>query len=61
MDEQILLTIKDAQRRLRLGRTKIYELVNAGELQAVKIGFARRITQSSLLAFAARLLQQVSQ
>lgn len=58
--DDLLLTVKDAQRVLRLGRTKIYALIGAGELDAVHVGRARRITASSLRAFADRLTRRAA-
>ncbi len=55
MDEKLLLTVKEAQYRLQLGKTKLYELIQTGDIQAVKIGQARRIPLASVLKFMARL------
>lgn len=60
MTNELFLTIKETQTRLRLGRTKIYALIGAGELQAVRIGRARRITVSSIHQFANKLTTTVS-
>lgn len=46
-----LLTVAETMRRLSLGRTKVYELLNEGHLQSVKIGRSRRILIESLEAF----------
>jgi len=40
-----------AARMLGLGRTKIYELLDTGELASVKVGRARLIVVSSLRHF----------
>jgi excisionase family DNA binding protein len=48
-DEPKLRTIKAAMRVLGVGKTTIYELVNAGKLKKVKVGpRGSRITQDSL-------------
>lgn len=39
---------------LNVGTTKLYELLNANELEAFSIGRARRITVASLEAYVAR-------
>lgn len=38
-----LLTVKEAMAALRIGRTKIYELISAGQLEVVRFG--RRSTR----------------
>jgi hypothetical protein len=40
--------------------TKGYELINAGELQTVKLGRATLIPVASVKAFTARLTQQLA-
>jgi excisionase family DNA binding protein len=46
-----LLTIVDAARHLGTSRSKLHELLAAGELPSVRIGRTRRITMSTLEAF----------
>lgn len=46
--EPICVRINDAARMIGVGRTKLYELISSGELEAVKIGKATRITTASL-------------
>ncbi|WP_324827925.1 helix-turn-helix domain-containing protein [Qipengyuania zhejiangensis] len=46
--EPICVRVNDAARMIGVGRTKLYELIANGELEAVKIGKATRITTSSL-------------
>lgn len=46
--EPICVRINDAARMIGVGRTKLYELISAGELETVKIGNATRITTASL-------------
>lgn len=55
-----LLTIEDVMARLKLGRTKIYELINRGELRHIKIDRATRIPESELAALIARKLQEAA-
>jgi excisionase family DNA binding protein len=43
--QQLLLTIPQAAQRLGVGRTTVYELTNAGELEVVHIGRCARIPQ----------------
>jgi excisionase family DNA binding protein len=48
-----LLTIVDAARHLGISRSKLDELLAAGELPSVRIGRTRRITMSALEEFLA--------
>jgi excisionase family DNA binding protein len=48
-DEIGLRTVASTARFLGLGRTKVYEMCDSGELEAVKIGRkSTRITQASI-------------
>jgi excisionase family DNA binding protein len=42
------LSLKDIQRLLGIGRTKVYELVATGELPAVRIGRCIRVNRGEL-------------
>lgn len=44
----------EAQRYTGLGRTKIWELVSAGEVEAAKVGRAVRISRESLEGYMKR-------
>ncbi|PNQ73187.1 excisionase [Erythrobacter sp. SAORIC-644] len=46
--EPICVRVNDAARMIGVGRTKLYELISCGDLEAVKIGKATRITTASL-------------
>jgi len=48
---RLLLKFEEAGTVLGVGRTKIFELVGAGEIEAVRIGRARRVPYESLVAF----------
>lgn len=50
-----LLTVEEAARRLRIGRTLCFRLVGAGELESVPIGRLRRIPPDAVDAYVARL------
>lgn len=43
-----LYTITEVAQMLRIGRTKIYDMINSGELRSMKIGSARRISGAEL-------------
>lgn len=51
----VLLTVEDAAEVLSLGRTKVYELSEAGLLPWVKIGRARRIPLASVREFVRQI------
>jgi excisionase family DNA binding protein len=44
----MLLTVKDVEEALQLGRTRTYELVRSGELPVIRIGRAVRIPRDAL-------------
>ena len=46
-----LLTIPQVQERLGLGRSSIYNLINAGELKAIKINKSVRIADTDVDKF----------
>lgn len=50
--EALLLSIPDAAKALSLGRSKIYELIGEGRLDAVCIGRRRLIRAESIRALA---------
>lgn len=45
---ETFLTVKEVARRLAVGRTTVYELIARGDLIAIRIGRARRISESAL-------------
>lgn len=53
MDNPLLLTVKETCDALRIGRTNLYRMIHDGQLKAVKIGSATRITTESIRALAA--------
>lgn len=56
--EPVAVRPKDAFDALGVGVTKGYELIGSGELQAIKIGRATRITVASVRALVERRLQE---
>jgi excisionase family DNA binding protein len=48
LGEPICVRINDAARMIGVGRTKLYELIASGEVEAFKLGKSTRITTSSL-------------
>lgn len=58
MIDPILVPPKDGFKAIGVGTTKGYELINSGDLEAVKIGTATRLTVESIKAYAARLVAE---
>jgi excisionase family DNA binding protein len=51
----LLLTAEEAARALRVGRSKVYELMRSGQLRSVKLGGSRRVSTKALAEFVAWL------
>jgi excisionase family DNA binding protein len=51
----LLLRPEEAAEILRVGRSKVYELMRAGLLRSVKIGGSRRVSAIALAEFVASL------
>ncbi|MEU3145396.1 helix-turn-helix domain-containing protein [Streptomyces sp. NPDC006999] len=50
----VLLTVKEAARCLRIGRTTCYALIRTGELESLTIGGLRRVPADAPAAYLAR-------
>lgn len=46
--DPICVRVNDAARMIGVGRTKLYELIASGDVEAVKLGKSTRITTASL-------------
>lgn len=46
-----LLTVEEAAKRLRLGRTLVYQLISSGELESVTVGRLRRVPAECLAEY----------
>ena len=53
--DKLLLTPTEAANALGIGRSKVYELLQTGQLQSVHIGACRRVPAEALTAFLERL------
>lgn len=53
-------TIPQACRRLALGRSKLYELMDAGRLRPVKVGRRTLLPERELQRFADELIEQAT-
>ena len=58
--KELLVPVNEAAQAINTGRTKIYELIAAGELDLVKIGKKSLITVASVEAFVSRLKKRAS-
>ncbi|MEK6437556.1 helix-turn-helix domain-containing protein [Pseudonocardia sp. T1-2H] len=56
----LVLTIEEAAERLRIGRTLMYALVSAGEVESVRIGRLRRIPADALTTYVQSLRGEVA-
>jgi excisionase family DNA binding protein len=59
--DKLLLTPQEAGAILSIGRTKIYELMEAGLLESITIGRCRRIPAEVLAPFVEALRQGLGQ
>lgn len=55
MGEQLLFRPAQAGEALAISRSRVYELVKAGQLRAVRVGSAIRIPRDALDAFISAL------
>ncbi len=54
-----LLTVEEAALRLSLGRTTLYMLLKAGQIDSVRIGRRRRVPVAALAAYTCRNVKPV--
>jgi excisionase family DNA binding protein len=55
MTDQLLFTPLQAANALCIGRSKVYELMQSGELESIHIGSCRRVPADALTALIERL------
>jgi len=56
--QKLLLTTQEAADIIGICRTRVYDLLRAGELESIRIGRSRRIPTAALEDFIARLRAQ---
>ena len=56
--EPLLLRVEEAARLLCIGRTRVYDLINSGELKSVKIFGSRRVPRASIDRYVTTLMQE---
>lgn len=52
---KLLLRVEEAADLLGLSRTRVFELIGAGQLESVKVGGSRRVPRAAVEAFVAGL------
>jgi excisionase family DNA binding protein len=52
----VLLTVEEAAKLLRIGRTTMYSLISSGAVESVTIGTLRRVPTEALPKYVATLL-----
>jgi excisionase family DNA binding protein len=57
-DAPLLVRVRAACRMLDVGETRLYEMLNSGELQSFRDGGARKILVSSIREYIARQMAQ---
>jgi len=55
-DAMRLNNIKEVVTRLQVSRSKVYEEIDSGRLQSVKVGRRRLVTESQLIAYIKSLV-----
>ena len=53
-DERLLLSVVEAARRLGIGRSFVYELIAAGQIETIHIGRLCKVSVDALAAFVER-------
>ena len=53
--EPLLYTPEEAAAALRIGRTRLYQLLASGEIASIKLGGSRRITPAALRSYVEEL------
>jgi excisionase family DNA binding protein len=56
----ILLTAEEAAKELRIGRTRMYDLLRRREVISIKVDGSRRVPYNELVAYVKRLITEQS-
>jgi excisionase family DNA binding protein len=52
----LLLTPEEAAAELRIGRSRMYDLIKSGQVLSVKVGGSRRVVRDSLNEYVRKLV-----
>jgi excisionase family DNA binding protein len=52
----MLYRVEEVAQALKVGRSKVFDLIRSGELMSVKIGGSRRIPAESVQQYVSRLI-----
>ena len=55
MESKLLYSVEEAAHVMGLSRTRIFDLIGAGEIDSVKIGRSRRVPRAALEAYISSL------
>ena len=55
-----LLTVKETEAVLRLGHTKVCELISKGEIETLLIGRSRRVPEDAVNRFIQRKMKETA-
>jgi excisionase family DNA binding protein len=58
--QPLLLTVEDASKVLGVSRSKMYEMVAAGEVRSIKIGRMRRVPRKILDEYVERKINEAT-
>lgn len=54
----LMLTPEEAAAELRIGRSRMYDLIKRGEVVSVRVGGSRRVIRESLKAYVEKLVAE---
>ena len=54
----LLLSVEEAAAQLRIGRSRMFDLIRRGEVLSVKVGGSRRVPYDSVKAYVDRLVSK---
>jgi excisionase family DNA binding protein len=54
----LLLSVEEAAAQLRIGRSRMFDLIRRGKVLSVKVGGSRRIPYDSLQAYVDELVRE---
>jgi excisionase family DNA binding protein len=55
VSDPLLVDVMEAARLLDCGRTMVYALISAGDLESVKVGGSRKVPRAAIDDYVARL------